>query len=337
MAPPELGPVINLVVASLSLIICILLLFSLLHSHRATNPIPKTKLNVLRTTYAAIIAYIIFDALTIAINSLEIFEYDETHDVSHLEIKTNVLFLTSLASWVFAQLFLYILLILRVYHSFEGTVYAVRNRVYVAFISLIMAFVISSLVLLGFFIDGEALGKKDFLEAGYGGFQISLAVTDFVVSSFLLILFIKKMVEVTADIAPRSQLLIDDRVSRMNEQQKVLLDITAKYFVCTLISTLWTQMTTLLLFLYWIFVDMQYADNREGTGEIVWDIVASVWVIDGIVNPICLYLIFEVNDQWYRWMCSGCHAFARLCFRKCTQRKIKKYCSMDSDLGHGLL
>merc|ERR1712130_774383 len=125
-------------------------------------------------------------------------------------------------------------------------------------------------------------------------------------------------------------------MSHLNKEKNVLLHITAKYFVLSFVATLWTQIVTFLYSVHWIFRYMVPSSDAL----IERQIATVCWMMDGIINPICLYLIFEVNDAYYQKLCSGCHAFSKLCFRKYTMRNVKRRCankSMNKELNMTLL
>merc|ERR1719373_1519312 len=98
-----------------------------------------------------------------------------------------------------------------------------------------------------------------------------------------------------------SEVVMDNRRERerMNTEQRMLLNISSKCFILSFIAMTWTQIAISLMAATWI------------TGN---EYAARVWGIfmysDGIVDPICLFLIFERNDRWYKSLCHGCHAFA---------------------------
>ena len=311
----------------LSMITCIILVASLIHSHhshKATHYQTETKLSVLSMTYLAIFSYILMDISQIAENSFSLDTWGRI-----------VCRLLKICFWCLAQLFLYNLLILRLHYSFNGTKYAISKKVYIIYVLLIFSFLFLSLASLIGYSIGIVHDDQIELDATHGAFQIGLEVTDLSMSVFLIILFVNKMIHVTVDLhAYQSDIFIDDQVSRFNENQKILLNITAKYFVLSSIATVWTQMASLVMLIAWICEVFGSEDAYDAV-----DVLVNVTLfLDGIANPICLFLIFEVNDKWYRRGCSGCHAFARLCFRRCTQRKVrKKYSTFDNDLQLNLL
>ena len=322
----ELNIVLSYIFAITSIIICSILLGSLINNHHIKSVKNRTKPNVLRLTYVVIISYILFDILQMVYTAF-VGEYQTWN--------AQITLLLMITVWLFAQLALYILLMLRLYHSFHGTKYAISKTVYCTFIILITLFIACAIISSIFYCIAQAEHDQTAKNTAYGAYEIGLEITDFIVSVFLIWIFVKKMIDVTVDLhSNQKDVLINDQIARLNDNQKLLLNITAKYFVLSFIATVWTQFTCLLFMLAWIL----YALDLTEAYYIVWDIMTVFWCLDGIINPICLYLIFEINDKWYKKGCNGCHSFARLCFRKCTQRKVKqRYPELEDELAINLL
>mmetsp|Transcript_23685 Transcript_23685/g.37640 ORF Transcript_23685/g.37640 Transcript_23685/m.37640 type:complete len:133 (-) Transcript_23685:757-1155(-) len=128
---------------------------------------------------------------------------------------------------------------------------------------------------------------------------------------------------------------VNAEFSKLNQQQKLLLDITAKYFVLSFIVTVSTLFVTSLFFLYWVTT---FYGPRDVSIKVLYAIIIGIaW--DGLINPCCLYLLFEVNDRKYRRLCGGFHSWSLLCFKKCTKQKAAKhrYKNFDSSLQIGLI
>ena len=120
----------------------------------------------------------------------------------------------------------------------------------------------------------------------------------------------------------QSDILINDKFSILSNEQQTLLDVTSKYFILSFIATLWTQIVILIYLVNYVIY--LYFGLPVNTYLMIYDIGDIFWCSDGIINPICLFLIFEVNHNWYQRFCKGCHAVSKLCFKKCTMTKVKK-------------
>ena len=93
-----------------------------------------------------------------------------------------------------------------------------------------------------------------------------------------------------------------------------------KYFVLSLIATISTQIECLLLCINWLGV---YFERGYVNQVSAW-MIEIVFPLDCIINTICLFLLFEINKDIYNKWCSGCHSCMGLCFRRNTERKIRK-------------
>ena len=139
----------------------------------------------------------------------------------------------------------------------------------------------------------------------------------------------RKMSAVTIDMNDnKSELFTNDQVAKLNEKQKHLLDIMTKYFILTFNATLFTQLELIALCVTWMTAWYEYWDIHFYADYLY----AYFFPLDCAVNSICLFLIFEINDKWYKKICKGYHAFIRLCLKKITKRKLRNQYSNDLQL-----
>ena len=298
-----------------SLIVSTFALASLIRSHQCNNRDHDIKSSVFTITYGCMVSYIIFDIMAM-------FQF-WINDTITFQVWQCLL----VAIWNLSQLLIYALLFLRLYHSFHGTLYAISNRTYSIFIGLCILYILSVIgqivyraIVIQNYIDNKGYNWNKDLAMG---FQIGFELVDLVISILLISLFINKMMIVTMDLRmSQSDSRMSDKLSILSREQQTLLDVTSKYFILSFIATLWTQIVILIYLVnYVIFL---YHEMTVKTYMMIYDIGDIFWFSDGIVNPICLFLIFEVNDGWYRRLCRGCHAFSKLCFKKCTMRNVKR-------------
>eukprot|EP01084_Bolivina_argentea_P046136 84946_1 len=322
--------IVSLTLLLISFILCVLILLSLIIGVSKSNH--NTKSVVFKTTYFCIIAYVSFDVLFITN------QYVIKYELVTYWVMSCVYGLI----WEIAQLLIYVLLMLRLSHSFKDTKYAISKVINIIFIILIIMYSLSCMIYIikAIISIDEYKQQKYIINPRYSvvfdmSYNIGLAFFDLIISILLIALFIRKMMEVTIDLRiHQTDALVNDRISRLNQQQKFLLDITAKYFVLSFVATLWTQVVILL---YLLGAIMNYFEWKVAV-ESINAVAQLFWITDGIVNPICLYLIFEMNDKWYQRICRGCHAFSRLCFRKCTVKTAeKKYKNLELSLQTNLL
>eukprot|EP01084_Bolivina_argentea_P017195 32116_1 len=322
---------VTVVEAAISVLVNLVILLSLIYSKQKANPDSMPKAVVLNMTYVTIIAYIISNG---------------THIIKHIINDDLTLVLSTIItcvivlSWNISQIFIYILLMFRVHHSFNDTKYAVSKIVYIIFIILMILFGICSLI----FMTHEVVlyeyilyrsASWHYTEMDLGAtYAIVTEIIDFCISVLLITIFVKKMNQVTIDIH------INDQISEFSQQQKLLLDISAKYCILSFVATLWTQLAALLYCIFWF--SLYFAKKTDyvswwNTAIITNDIFEAFVYFDGIINPICLYLLFDINNDKYKRICHGCHSFVRLCFKRFTQKSVKKKYNDGNSLEISLL
>ena len=323
--PDDVMDLIGLILSCISLLFCLVILVSLIHSNHFSQSNHQTKPIVLNISYLTIISYLLSNGFHIA-KHISADKIDDGN-AENMTISTQIINAIIPTTWNLAQLFIYILLILRLHFSFIGTKYEIKKPIYLIFIVLIILYIVCCTAYTIFWatmpnIHHWTLSLMEIEHSIAKLYAICGEIIDFVISVLLICLFIKKMTNVTADLHSNySKRFMDDRMDKINNEQKLLLDITAKYFILSFIATLWTQITIFLCSLAVILYF--YAPNALILYNIVWFLYLVFFYADGIINPLCLYLLFETNKELYERVCHGCHAWARLCFRRITERKVK--------------
>lgn len=316
---------------AISIILCIFILSSLyLNRKHILQASHNSQCIVLKISNWCIFCYIVFNILVF----IDYMLYHQGRPTNApYNLQTKILNCVYVIIWEISQALTYILLMLRLHHSFKKTKYAISQSIYIIFIVSNILFLLLSIAYIFHKILEVPSRAQEHFPNQYtysrildGVYQIGLELIDLFISISLISVFIKKMIEVTVDV----------QMSQLNKEKNVLLHITAKYFVLSFVATLWTQIVTFLFSAHWIFRHIVPLSDAIFERHI-----ASVcWIMDGIVNPICLYLIFEVNDAYYQKLCGGCHAFSKLCFRKYTMRNVKRrnnHKSMNGELKMTLL
>lgn len=284
----------------------------LIYSHHISENAIPSKGCILSLSYAVIIMYITFALATI---SSRLYDYD---------VRMLVL-LNQIGSicWIAAQCFIYSLLLLRIHLTFIGTKYAVSRIVFALFVLCTACFMSCGAL----YVHSKIIVDHQshvHLAWKYGtAYSVGMSISSFCVCSLLITLFVSKMMTVTVDMhCDRNEVMMDRQArERMNTKQRLLLNISSKCFVLSFIAMIWTQIAVILMAVSWL------------TG--CWSVIC-VWRMfmysDGIVDPICLFLIFECNDRWYQCLCHGVHAFARLLFRACTERRAEQHLEKKKSL-----
>ena len=131
MAPLPFHFYIELFLRPLSLFICIAILISIAWSNHKNKPNPNPmRPAVLRATYYTILCFVMSNIAGLIRLSFIIEPGTQAAETAFDAVL--VIF------WNLAQVFIYILLMLRLHHSFQGTKYAIPRRVYITF-SILLA------------------------------------------------------------------------------------------------------------------------------------------------------------------------------------------------------
>ena len=300
--------VILSIIAIISCIICIITLIALIYSiHTMPDNSRPHKVSI-RYTYTAIVFFII-SALMFSFNCL--YKYPANMNIILYKIIMDI----SGLSWNLAQFFLYLLLFERVYHAFQGTKYSVSKYAIIFFVFLLLSYLLSSIVV-SLYQNFQSY-QSNAWNVSSEIYAIGEEIIDLILSVYLITIFIHKLLRITVDLNDsESEKFVNSQIGVLNEEQKKLIHLMTKYFILSFVATLTTQLES-LLYCVGYFV-MQY-DNYL-TLYISW----ILWPIDCAVNSVCLFLIFEVNEKWYRKLCKGCHAFIKLWFKRTTKRKLRK-------------
>eukprot|EP01084_Bolivina_argentea_P160777 279948_1 len=313
---------IDIIGRPLSAVICIVILTCFHHISKTT---PNFKGIVMKVNYGSIISFMM----------LGIFMTVKTALCTKLSaLILGILVAVSVICYSFAQAFLYILLMLRIYYAFNNTKYQISRQIYVLFIFLLVLYGLCSLTGVIHYIaaaEYEANASEFWFKYdvdSFGTFVIGTEIIDLMISILLIALFIQTILKVTFDISTnQSEVFIDAQIAKLNDEQKLLLDISAKYFILSFVATFWTQLTAFLWMLYWIVTYFQYMT----LASICLNVFVIALTLDAIINPICLYLILDVNDSKYQMICGRCHSLARLCCRRCTRKKVVRSYNVQND------
>ena len=227
-----------------------------------------------------------------------------------------------------AEMSMFVLLMSRHYFVFADTVYASPDSVYLVFALLLLLYFVFVLAWVGscsvyighLYYSGDTVSFATFSVSAVVS-VLGIEVVDLVLSLFLILAFIEKMLSVTVRLSDEHSTCL------LNEKQQRLLDCVSKYFVLSFVATLSTQLASLLWSLYWLAYIVQNAEMQGVLGDWLWP---TLLPLDCVVNTVCLFLIFERNTKWYHVMCWRCHACVVRCFRKTTTRKITIHYALNN-------
>ena len=295
--------VVSVTVSSISLVTCFILLVSLYQSRHLGHP------QTMKMMYIILFAYIISQTIHI----IE-WEWDIAYNTTTYKALAQCGITTF---WCLAQGMVYFLFMLRLYYSFYLTRYALTQRLIISFTVLLIIYGICVIL----FVINKIMYISNF-DAAATAFTISYAIgieiIDLIISIFLITVYSQKMIKVTADshINELSHTQFNaNMILPMSQQQHTRLDKTAKLFILSFITTIWSQVA---------FSMFTIAVIKSNFKSSVYETDRVFFYGDGIINPICLFLMFDFNHGLYEKICGKCHRFWVIVCQYKTSKKIKQ-------------
>eukprot|EP01084_Bolivina_argentea_P013172 24689_1 len=317
MAKVDIFYLATAIVGAICAFVCIVILIQAILKKSVNENIDK---KIVYLTYGSVAAFGL-SMLVFAVSNTMYMSYSRRNCIC--AITTTVAYLLL---YTMSQILIYWLLIIRIYQTFHGTKYALSNHIKIPFSLLLIIFCMCGIAgtitdLYGYSCTQDIIDLKQFFVFS-SMYSFGTEVIDFIITVFLVILFIKKLLIVTTDINDNeSHLFVNNEISILNNQQKMLLNIITKFFVLTLFATLATQIDILLITIVTI-IDIN--DDSEETSLIINRMYWILRPIDCVINGICLHLMLETNDNDYRKICRGCDAYMRLCCKRIAKKSVKK-------------
>eukprot|EP01084_Bolivina_argentea_P040697 75163_1 len=223
--------------------------------------------------------------------------------------------------YILSCIFVYLVFLTRIQMAFEGTKYQIPN--YIAYICYIVMIIMFLLKLMDSTMD--ALDGKDMLSVHWSEFWntfyfATLEITDLLLSIILIIVFSKKLINVTVDLADDCD---NCHSIQLNESQTGLLNIVIKHFILSMTSVISTQIY--FCFLSIIMILNEFENFRGTNGEILLFGIAFIfWALDSLINCLCICMNLDFNHQIYYILCGKCHTYCKLWCSSRTKSKIAR-------------
>ena len=238
--------------------------------------------------------------------------------------------------WHFGQLFCYLYLLNRLYIGFKNTIYSLSTQMFIMLITLLfMYFIFSCMVLLGAFRqiiqnDYNGLDTIQFYSITITTTKIGTLVVDLIISTSLLVLFIKKLWNVSTGLREMStvidmDILSDDvdntkiEIQNMDVQTDSIYNVMTKVTILSVILILASQLKMISSVISWLVKD--YSNLSEFN---IWVILAIYQWCKGIhifTASLCIFMGFEFTNNWYQCCCNKCHNKTKqYCIRKINQK-----------------
>eukprot|EP01084_Bolivina_argentea_P235335 396022_1 len=315
----NLEPAVGAVLGIICVLICIIVLIDMFRRKLLNSGIHK---NVVYFTNGSIGCFLV-----------SLLAYTVSNIMANKEKSNWILVVTLyniyLLFWTIGQIFIYWLLLLRLYFAFADTNYALSKHYYILFSVLMFIFFICCVSgLIGNILEGQYYynnNSKIKEQTFYNFFSLyafGTELTDLLITVLLVTLFIKKLLMVTTDMsANQCDRFVNNESAILNIEQKMLLNVVTKFFILTLFATIATQIDIALATIAFIALRCGSIKGYHIAHYLYW------WLrpIDCAINSICLYLLPETSDGNYKKICKGCDAYIRLCCKRITKQRIKKH------------
>eukprot|EP01084_Bolivina_argentea_P003779 7121_1 len=243
---------------------------------------------------------------------------------------------TATAFYYVGTVTLYILLMSRLYFTFQNTMYSLSNSLTI-FIGLLIS--ISALCGVYYCIIIASITDEYKVITFNRPATIILEINDFILNSVLLILFVYKLKRFIADSYDYNntmELLINDSEesihSRNNtkslssiHRDQVKLEPHQNKFVRVITrNSLLGSLAIIANQLFWIGYMYDVYIVRDITVNLYPSIVYSMRSCENMINVMVLYLSLTINDKMYFKLCNSCHKACYQCNVKQSQRTIIK-------------
>ena len=233
-------------------------------------------------------------------------------------------------SWGSANIFAYLLYILRLKISFKGTSYATSSTLFHLFYLLISLFfasqIFETVLNIGAIYDFMSMQTtQTFFIATFGFDQL----IDGIMSIMLLAIFIHKLFAVTIDTLDydemsKRKLIILDRDSQR------WLNLVTKQFVLSTYAIISTQ-----CYIFWnSFSGIVYSEIvwkfDENANYGLYILCVLLFCNDCISNAIAIWLNSSFNDKRYFRICKPCDRCCGYCCNKLAKREVKRRLNIKS-------
>ena len=237
--------------------------------------------------------------------------------------------LLQLGFWHFGQLFCYLYLLNRLYVGFKNTIYSLSNQTFIILSTLLVMYLLFCGMILftasrhSMNNDYTTLDTIEFYSITIASTKMGTLVLDLVISTLLLILFVKKLWNVSNGL--RSMSLVSDMdawsddvdninfgMGNMELQRDSIYNVVTKVTILSVILILVSQSVMISSVISWLIKD--YVNLSEFNVWIILAIYQWFKAIHIFTASLCIFMGFEFTNNWYQYCCNKCH------------NKTKQYC-----------
>ena len=219
------------------------------------------------------------------------------------------------------QLMAYCYLVHRIYKGFQGTIYSITCKEYILLCVLLICYLMACLAIIAhtiWYIKWcNATNKTDWREfandTSYFGtiYMIMTLVIDFLVSSYLLVTFLKKLCKISKNL----DTLMDAEISNTTNHQNMLIQKNNIYIVISKVAILGSIMlvSSQIVFILCL-CNWKIYNGAEGPLTVIYD---GFKIFHVLIGSLSLFLGFEFVNNWYMCLCGKCH---RIIKKRCLMR-----------------
>ena len=229
----------------------------------------------------------------------------------------------SVGCWHYGQLFCYCYLLNRLYIGFKDTEYSLSNKIFILLSMLLfMYFIYCGMII---------IDSRMYLNNSNRDLQlimiemIGILTFDLILTSSLLIIFIKKLYRVSNRIRVTSITVAawtddfdDVKLEVEHLEMNRIYDIISRVTILSVILIITSQLDSIfLIFILTFIIGLDISDHVITGLFAVSDLFRGIHII---IASLCILLGFECMNNWYQYCCNKCHKTTKqYCIKKINQ------------------
>ncbi|ETO31661.1 hypothetical protein RFI_05458 [Reticulomyxa filosa] len=241
---------------------------------------------------------------------------------------SNIVLAYTLSLYLLGKILLYLLLIYRLHHTYERTVYTISNHTFAA---LFVCIVLAVIAFIGFNINMfSSQTKPDILKGNAP--NIIQSTLKKKTSSFFFNFKKKGRKKLTvnsgdlaiyesgntynSDIERPKDMRRQPLMSASNEEsttanslnvrQISLLHVMTRYTILCIVAMV-SSITVVALLL--VRFSLGWVQGKSKTSIQYFNVMTIIQMVDGIINCATVYMTFKFNEPYYHFFCRRCHNF----------------------------
>ena len=246
----------------------------------------------------------------------------------------EIILVSNLIIWSMAQILMYILFTLRLYHTFKGTILQIQHKTlsnikitFSLFLSLFIMYCIISILAYYDIIPWSSYSIISSI------ITIIIEISDLSLSIILIHMFIMRLFKLLILNSNEKDITIIDGTSNdkqfqinLNIDQTSILALVVKYTVLSFITIISSQI--FLISCINRSISLMTNEDHYQNGLILFSICFTV---NCCINSVCILLNFKFSHSWYIYICCICEKCGNGICKKNAMKKIKnQYENMET-------